>query len=92
MHSAARSCGAMQRASANCVNESITYDAQYELRTRGSWVRILPARQILMQHQALAATAAGACFFKITSAGVLRDPASHTLFAASIRFANSAAE
>jgi hypothetical protein len=47
---------------------------------------------MLLQHQALAATGAGACSFKITSAGVLRDPASRTLFAASIRFANSAAE
>ena len=42
MHGTAQFCGALQRASANCINESITYDAQYELRTRGSWVRILP--------------------------------------------------
>jgi len=50
------------------------------------------ARQISAANHALAVAPASACFFRITSAGVLRDPPSHTLFAASIRFANSAAE
>jgi len=36
MHSTARWCGPLQRASADCVKESITYDAQYELRTARS--------------------------------------------------------
>ena len=47
---------------------------------------------IVLQYQALTANVVGAFLFNITSAGVLRDPPSHTRFAASTKFSNSAAE
>jgi hypothetical protein len=60
---------------------------------RQGWrVRILPGAPNFRSNQALAAAAAGACFSGSRVWKFLRDHASQTLFAASIRFANSAAK
>ena len=52
----------------------------------------LRARQNLQLIQALTTVAGAAFCFNNTSAGLLRDCTAHTLFVASIRFSNSAAE
>ena len=52
----------------------------------------LRARQNPQLIQALTTVAGAAFCFNNTSAGLLRDCTAHTLFVASIRFSNSAAE
>jgi len=51
LHSSALSCEDRQRASAGTSITSITYQQESHLRTRGSWVRILPGAPVKTRGQ-----------------------------------------
>ncbi len=59
---------------------------------RGRAFESLRAHQIVITNQMVTVQAVAIFCFSITNAGLLRDFVSHTVFAASIKLSNSAAE